>query len=67
MKGTADLKLDTQILSVSAQGAIGYIYNSLGGYIPDGSRYQTAPVKNLDTWKTDGFIETKNTIYRIVE
>lgn len=67
MKHTADIILDTQCLAVSKRGALGYIYNDSRKSFYDGSYILTSPVQNLDTYLQDGFIETRNTIYKIVK
>ena len=46
--------------------AHGYIYNDSRGIFPDGSPVRTSPVARI--FEVDGvqFIETRNTIYKII-
>lgn len=69
-KPVADLKLlwgiDTDQPSVFPNKALGYIYNDSQGRFADGGEIITTKVLNFDTYIKDGFIETKNSIYNII-
>lgn len=47
--------------------AHGYIYNDSRGIFPDGSPVRTSGVKRIFTVGNDNFIETRNTIYRVID
>lgn len=58
----ADLKLE----SIHAYGAEGYVFNDTKKRFVDGAPVQTSQVINIDTYLTDGYIQTVNSVYRII-
>jgi hypothetical protein len=47
--------------------AFGYVFNDSKKRFPDGSEIITSLVTNVETYKTDGYIKTQNSIYKIRE
>lgn len=58
----ADLKLD----EIYGYGAYGKIFNDKKNRFYDGASIQTSRVINIDTYLADGYIQTVNSVYRIV-
>ncbi len=58
----ADLKLE----EIYRHGAFGLVYADKKGRFSDGSQIQTSRVINFDTYLTDGYIQTVNSVYRII-
>lgn len=47
--------------------AHGFIYNDSRGIFPDGAPVRTSTVKQIFTVGNEHFIETRNTIYRLID
>lgn len=58
----ADLRLD----EIYGYGAYGAIYADKKERFLDGAPIQTSRVINIDTYLTDGYIQTVNSVYRII-
>lgn len=61
-KFDADLKLE----EIYSHGAFGRIYSDKKGRGSDGSKVKTSRVINIDTYLADGYIQTVNSVYRII-
>lgn len=63
-----EIKFDADILldSVNANCASGHVYNDTKKRFFDGAKIYTSPVINIDTYLTDGYIQTVNSVYRII-
>nr|WP_282559250.1 hypothetical protein [Providencia alcalifaciens] len=63
-----EIKFDADILleSVNAHGADGHVYNDTKKRVFNGAQIHTSPVVNIDTYLADGYIQTVNSVYRIV-
>lgn len=63
-----EIKFDADILleSVNAHGAYGKIFNDKKNRFYNGATIQTSLVININTYLADGYIQTVNSVYRIV-
>lgn len=57
---------DLRLSEIHSYGAFGYIYSDKKERFPDGVTIQTSRVINIDTYLADGYIQTVNSVYRIV-
>ncbi|MCB6146741.1 hypothetical protein LHK12_22290 [Providencia rettgeri] len=44
----------------------GHVYNDTKKRFFNGAQIHTSPVVNIDTYLTDGYIQTVNSVYRII-
>ena len=58
----ADIKLE----EIYSHGAFGRIYSDKKKRFQDGDPIQTSRVINIDTYLTDGYIQTVDSVYRII-
>lgn len=58
----ADIRVD----EINSWGAFGTIYSDKKQRFHDGMPIQTSRVINIDTYLTDGYIQTVNSVYRII-
>lgn len=50
----------------NAHGADGHVYNDTKKRFFNGAQIHTSPVVNIDTYLADGYIQTVNSVYRII-
>ena len=70
-KPTAEIKLlwslDSEHPSVFPERAMGNIFNDSEKRFKDGEEIITSRILNYDTHREDGFLETRNTVYKIIK
>ncbi|CDG21673.1 conserved protein of unknown function [Xenorhabdus poinarii G6] len=62
---TAEIELTDFAESNDSGVAFGKIFNDRRKRFDDGVEIMTSPVLNHKTYKTDGYIRTKNSVYKI--
>ncbi|MDE9483145.1 hypothetical protein [Xenorhabdus bovienii] len=68
LKFTAEIKLTDFVHGVDGKSiAFGYVFNDSRKRFEDGVEIKTSLVTNTETYKTDGYIKTQNSIYKIRE
>lgn len=70
-KPTAEIKLlwslDSGQPSVFPEKAMGHIFNDSEKRFKNGEEIVTSCILNYDTYREDGFLETSNTVYKIIK
>ena len=70
-KPTSEIKLlwslDSEHPSVFHEKAMGHIFNDSEKRFKDGEEIMTGRILNYDTHREDGFLETRNTMYKIIK
>ncbi|QCJ70481.1 hypothetical protein C9446_11840 [Providencia heimbachae] len=63
---TPEFDADLRLSSIRGHAAWGDIYSDKKKRFQDGDPIQTSRVINIDTYLTDGYIQTVNSVYRII-
>ncbi len=63
---TPEFDAEIKLEEIYSHGAFGRIYSDKKRRGSDGSQIQTSRVINIDTYLTDGYIQTVNSVYRII-
>lgn len=70
-KPNAEIKLlwslDSDHPSVFPEKAMGHIFNDSEKRFENGEEIVTGRILNYDTYREDGFLETSNTVYKIIK
>ncbi|MDE9565412.1 hypothetical protein KKI93_15415 [Xenorhabdus bovienii] len=68
LKFTAEIELTDFVHGADGKSiAFGYVFNDSRKRFEDGVEIKTSLVTNTETYKTDGYIKTQNSIYKIRE
>ncbi|MEX9908546.1 hypothetical protein AB7W95_17415 [Providencia rettgeri] len=66
MSITPEFDADLELEEIHDNRAFGKVYSDKKRRFPNGYKIYTSEILNIDTYLTDGYIKTVNSVYRII-